>query len=108
MFSGSAILYLRTPPYLYNPWYSIRRYNQINIFVKNTYDFLVFKTCVSSYRLRHLLLSEEQQYLEEMAASEETVLERQAKMRDRARQLKEKRELERQQLVETKLAQQWR
>ena len=59
-------------------------------------------------RLRNLLLSEEQQYLAEMASSEETVLERQAKMREKARALKERREIERQQFVEEKLAQQWR
>ena len=43
-----------------------------------------------------------------MASSEETVLERQAKMREKARVLKERREMERQQVVEEKLAQQWR
>ncbi len=51
---------------------------------------------------------EDQQCLEEMAAKEETVLERQAKMRERAKHLKEKREAERLTLVQEKLEQQWR
>ena len=41
-----------------------------------------------------MLLAEEQQYIEEMEAKEETTLERQAKMRERAKFLKEKREQE--------------
>ena len=65
---------------------------------------------VSSFdvRLRQLLAEEEQQYIVEMANKEETVLERQAKMRERAKQLKEKRESERLAFVEEKLEQQWR
>lgn len=59
-------------------------------------------------RLRSLLETEEQQYLEEMDAKEETVLERQAKMREKAKALKEKRERERLNLVQEKLEQQWR
>ena len=77
-----------------------------------------------------MLLAEEQQYIEEMEAKEETTLERQAKMRERAieemeakeettleRQakmrerakfLKEKREQERLKLVDEKLDQRWR
>lgn len=43
-----------------------------------------------------------------MAAKKETTLERQAKMRERAKQLKEKRESERQALAEMKLEQRWR
>lgn len=59
-------------------------------------------------RLRSLLESEEKQYLIEMDAKEETVLERQAKMREKAKALKEKRERERLNLVQEKLEQQWR
>merc|ERR1719422_874712 len=59
-------------------------------------------------RLRSLLESEEKQYLVEMDAKEETVLERQAKMREKAKALKEKRERERLNLVQEKLEQQWR
>ena len=44
----------------------------------------------------------------EMASKEETVLERQAKMRERAKQLKEKRESERLAVVQQKLEQQWK
>lgn len=44
----------------------------------------------------------------EMAQSQETVLERQAKMRERAKVLREKREAERVALVEKKLDQRWR
>ena len=51
---------------------------------------------------------EEEQYLREMADKEETVLERQAKMRERAKQLKEKRENERMAFVHEKLEQQFR
>lgn len=43
-----------------------------------------------------------------MAAAEETVLERQAKMREKAKQLKDKREQERQEYVQEKLKEQWR
>ena len=44
----------------------------------------------------------------EMASKEETGLERQAKMRERAKQLKEKRESERLAVVQQKLEQQWK
>ena len=55
-----------------------------------------------------MLLAEEQLYIEEMEAKEETTLERQAKMRERAKFLKEKREQERLKLVQEKLDQRWR
>lgn len=60
------------------------------------------------FRLRGLLQSEEEQYLQEIASKQETVLERQAKMRERARVLRERRESERMALVEKKLDQRWR
>ena len=60
------------------------------------------------FRLRELLKSEEEQYLQEMSSKQETVLERQAKMRERARMLRERRESERMALVEKKLDQRWR
>ncbi len=44
----------------------------------------------------------------EMAAKEETVIERQAKMRERAKQLKEQREAERLAVVHQKLEQQFK
>ena len=44
----------------------------------------------------------------EIASKQETTLERQARMRERAKQLKERRETERQALVEMKLEQRWR
>ncbi|XP_074650334.1 cilia- and flagella-associated protein 53-like [Tubulanus polymorphus] len=59
-------------------------------------------------RLREMLAAEEQQYVEEMEAKEETVLERQARMRDRAKQLKDKRETERLKYVEDKCDQLFR
>ncbi|XP_033120667.1 cilia- and flagella-associated protein 53-like [Anneissia japonica] len=59
-------------------------------------------------RLRELLATEERQYIAEMEASQETILERQAKMRTRAKFLKEKRETERLQVVAEKLDQRWR
>ena len=60
------------------------------------------------FRLRQLLAQEEEEYAVEMASKEETVLERQAKMRARAKALKEKREEERLAYVEEKLDQQWK
>lgn len=59
-------------------------------------------------RLREMLLSEEQMYIEAMEAKEETTLERQAKMRERAKFLKEKREQERLKLAQEKYDQRWR
>lgn len=60
------------------------------------------------YRLRELLVSEEEQYLIEMEAKEESVEDRQEKMRQRAKELREKREIERQALVAEKLDQKFR
>lgn len=60
------------------------------------------------FRLRAMLRAEEQRYLREMEAGEETVLERQAKMRERAKFLKDKREEERLQFVQEKYDQQFR
>ena len=59
-------------------------------------------------RLRSLLKSEEEGYVAEMAQSQETLLERQAKMRERAKFLRDKREAERVAIVEKKLDQRWR
>lgn len=59
-------------------------------------------------RLREILRAEEEQYLVEMEDKQETMLERQAKMRTRAKFLKEKREKERLEFVEEKLDQRWR
>lgn len=59
-------------------------------------------------RLREMLRQEEEMYLCEMEDKEETVLERQAKMRERARSLKERRESERLQFVQEKYDQQFR
>ena len=53
-------------------------------------------------------MNEEEQYIAEMEAKEETTIERQAKMRERAKYLKEKRENERLKLVQEKLDQRWR
>jgi hypothetical protein len=58
--------------------------------------------------LREMLLEEEHGYIEEMESMQETTLERQAKMRERAKYLKEKREHERQEFVAEKLDQRWR
>lgn len=55
-----------------------------------------------------MLQREEKQYTTEMASKEETVLERQARMRERAKTLKDRRETERLALVENKLDQRWR
>ncbi|XP_061409850.1 cilia- and flagella-associated protein 53-like [Lethenteron reissneri] len=59
-------------------------------------------------RLTKLLEEEESGYLEELQRTQETTLERQARMRERAKALREQRECERQQLVTQKLDQQFR
>lgn len=59
-------------------------------------------------RLRNMIRKEEQEYTLAMVQAEETVLERQAKMRERAKQLKDKREEERLQFVQEKYDQQFR
>ncbi|XP_044029482.1 cilia- and flagella-associated protein 53 [Siniperca chuatsi] len=59
-------------------------------------------------RLRVLLEAEEQQLLQEMEEKVETSVERQAKMRERAKALRERRETDRQQLVSDKLEQLFR
>ncbi|KAM8827650.1 cilia- and flagella-associated protein 53 isoform 2-T2 [Spinachia spinachia] len=59
-------------------------------------------------RLRVLLETEEQQLQQEMEDMKETSLEKQAKMRERAKVLREERERERRQLVSDKLEQQFR
>lgn len=59
-------------------------------------------------KLRSLLQSEEAAFHCEITGQQETVLERQAKMRERARMLKEKRETERLEIAEQKLDQRWR
>ncbi|MGH0139683.1 UNVERIFIED_CONTAM: hypothetical protein FKN15_036852 [Acipenser sinensis] len=59
-------------------------------------------------RLRDLLDTEEKHYINEMESMEETTLERQAKMRERAKTLRERRESERHKLVVEKRDQQFR
>ncbi len=59
-------------------------------------------------RLREILREEEESYVAEVAKHVETPIERQAKMRERARQLREKREMERLEIVQDKLDQRWR
>jgi len=59
-------------------------------------------------KLREMLAREEQAYIQEMEDSQETVLERQAKMRERAKYLKDKRESERLLTVQDKYDQQFR
>ena len=55
-----------------------------------------------------MLAEEEEAYIAEMEAKQETIEERQTKMVQRAKLLKEKRESERLQIVQNKLDQQWR
>lgn len=63
---------------------------------------------MSIFRLSELLKAEEEKYVEELSNMRETPLERQARMRERAKDLKEAREKERLALVEEKLEQKWR
>lgn len=55
-----------------------------------------------------MLAKEEADYLVAMEAQEETLLERQAKMRERAKLLKDRREAERLSIVQEKYDQQFR
>lgn len=64
--------------------------------------------CHCLYRLHKMLESEERELLREMDAKKDTVLERQARMRERAKYLQEKRESERQKVVAEKLDQLFR
>ena len=77
---------------------------------RDKYCFLIMQifqlNCIC--RLRDLLAAEENEYLKEIASNEETMLERQAKMREKAKILRDKREAERLALVEKKLDQRWR
>lgn len=59
-------------------------------------------------RLKQLLYSEEQQYERELENLAETPLERAAKLREKARNIKEEREREKQQFVTEMLDQKWR
>lgn len=63
---------------------------------------------MSRLRLRALLEAEEQQYLQEIEAKKETSLQRQEKMKEYIRALRERREKERQQVVSDKLEQLFR
>lgn len=60
------------------------------------------------HRLQKLLETEEQLYLQEIEARKETSLQRQEKMKDYIKALRERRERERQQLVSNKLEQLFR
>ena len=64
--------------------------------------------CLVYFRLREMLREEEESYVAEVAQQVETPIEQQAKMRERARQLREKREVERLEIVQNKLDQRWR
>jgi len=86
--------------------------------MQKTYTFRIFSLCCLFFaylefvflllRLREMLQQDEAQYLAEMEDKEETTIERQAKMRERARSLKEKREQERLAYVQEKYDQQFR
>lgn len=80
--------------------------NNYALFKKNVH--FIFLTISFSPRLRELLESEEQDLFNEIEARKETVLERQAKMRERAKTLREKRESEREKVVADKLEQLFR
>lgn len=62
--------------------------------------------CIS--RLRQLLSQEEEEYFNLLEQNEETPLQRQEAMKQRAKILKDKREAERLKLVQEKLDQQFR
>lgn len=55
-----------------------------------------------------MLREEEESYVAEVAQQAETPIERQAKMRERAKHLREKREVERLEIVQEKLDHRWR
>ena len=81
----------------------VRTYRVVRICVF-MHVFCAFFIC----RLREMLREEEESYVAEVAQQVETPIERQAKMRERARQLREKREVERLEIVQSKLDQRWR
>ena len=60
------------------------------------------------FRLKALLSSEQQMFVVEMEESVETPIERQLKMRQRAKDLRQQREREREELVATLEDQRWR
>ncbi|XP_025974646.1 cilia- and flagella-associated protein 53-like [Dromaius novaehollandiae] len=95
-----------------NEWqeHSERRqlHNSIQRRVDETMQAYLAGTEDRRERLRELLESEENRYFTEMESLEETVLEKQAKMRERAKLLREKREQERQKVVTEKREQQFR
>lgn len=64
------------------------------------------RVCLS--RLRELLEAEEKQHLQEIEAKKETSVQRQEKMKEYIKALRERREKERQQLVSDKLEQRFR
>ncbi len=72
------------------------------------YHIIIFTHNTLKPRLRSLLVTEEEEYISEMISKQETTLEKQARMREKARKLKERREEERLALVEKKLDQRWR
>lgn len=59
-------------------------------------------------RLHDLIISEDEKYMAEMLSMQDTPLEKLAKMKERSRYLREKRERERLAVVEEKLDQRWR
>ena len=76
------------------------------VFSSEIFSCNLYVLCLQ--RLRELLSREDEAYIAEMEAKQETIEERQNKMVERAKMLKEKREAERLQIVEAKLDQQWR
>lgn len=79
-----------------------------NLFVSTCLPAIMMSPLVCLSRLRALLEAEEQQLLQEMEEKKETSVERQAKMRERAKTLRDRRERDREQLVSDKLEQLFR
>lgn len=88
-----------SPKLVFCHFYSDNSFHLANVCVETT---------VCLYRLRKLLETEEQQYLQEIESRKETSLQRQEKMKEYIKALRERREKERQQLVSDKLEQLFR
>jgi hypothetical protein len=68
----------------------------------------IFSVSISSNRLKQLLYNDEQQYEREIETSIETPLERASRLREKAKKIRDEKELEKKQFIEEKLDQKWR
>jgi len=102
------LTYIKTVPFFWPTLYSVVQKNGYPM-LKLGIRFFGPPCMLLGCRLRELLDSDKCQYASESSATtHETALERQSRLRERARQLREKREQERLAYVEEKYKQQFR